>query len=129
MELKEAWVFYKLLTKGEPIVSNEEQQLKSAQSSVDYTKIVQSQSFQKLLQAKRNFILPMSLFFLAFYFTLPVLTAYSTVLNEYAVGAISWAWVFAFAQFIMTWTLCMLYSSRAKKFDQMVEEIKAEARR
>ncbi|MGG4489637.1 DUF485 domain-containing protein [Metabacillus idriensis] len=110
-------------------MSNEKQQLKSAQSSVDYTKIVQSQSFQKLLQAKRSFILPMSLFFLAFYFTLPVLTAYSTVLNEYAVGPISWAWVFAFAQFIMTWTFCMLYSSRAKKFDQIVEEIKAEAKR
>ncbi|PLR66649.1 MULTISPECIES: DUF485 domain-containing protein [Bacillaceae] len=100
----------------------------SAESSVDYTKIVQSQSFQKLLQAKRNFILPMSLFFLAFYFTLPVLTAYTTVLNEYAVGPISWAWVFAFAQFIMTWTLCILYSRRAKHFDEIVEEIVAEAK-
>ncbi|WP_128721515.1 DUF485 domain-containing protein [Mesobacillus subterraneus] len=95
------------------------------ENSIDYSAIVQSEKFQQLLKEKRNFLLPFSLFFLAFYFTLPILTAYSTVLNTPAFGAISWAWVFAFAQFIMTWSLCIIYTKRAAKFDEIVEEIKS----
>jgi uncharacterized membrane protein (DUF485 family) len=102
------------------------QQPSRKQTSLDYTKIVQSASFQQLMNTKRKFILPLSLFFLAFYFTLPILTSYSTVLNNPAIGSVSWAWLFAFAQFIMTWTLCSLYSKRAAKFDELVEEIKRE---
>jgi uncharacterized membrane protein (DUF485 family) len=91
---------------------------------LDYCKIAQSSSFQKLLREKRNFIVPWSLFFMIFYFTLPILTAYTTVLTKPAIGPISWAWVFGFAQFIMTWGLCILYTKRAAKFDKAVEEIK-----
>lgn len=97
-------------------------------ASADYTKIVQSQSFQELLRKKRNFIVPLSIFFMVFYFTLPILTSYSKVLNSIAFGAISWAWIFAFAQFIMTWTLCILYSRKAATFDQLVEKIVKEAK-
>ncbi|WP_286184724.1 DUF485 domain-containing protein [Bacillus sp. SD075] len=97
-------------------------------ASIDCTKIVQSQSFQELLRKKRNFIVPLSIFFIVFYFTLPILTSYSKVLNSNALGPISWAWVFAFAQFIMTWTLCILYSKKAATFDQLVEKIVREAK-
>jgi uncharacterized membrane protein (DUF485 family) len=98
-------------------------QVKEQPESIDYTAIVQSASFKELLAAKRKFIIPFSLFFLAFYFTLPILTAYSTMLNQPAFGGMTWAWVFAFAQFVMTWALCMIYSSKAAKFDQLVETI------
>lgn len=100
----------------------------SQQRTIDYSKVVQSASFQQLMREKRGFILPFSLFFLAFYFTLPILTSYSTVLNTPAFGSISWAWVFAFAQFIMTWVLCMLYSKRAARFDEIVEKMKQEVK-
>lgn len=100
----------------------------SQQQTIDYSKVVQSASFQQLMREKRGFILPFSLFFLAFYFTLPILTSYSTVLNTPAFGSISWAWVFAFAQFIMTWVLCMLYSKRAARFDEIVEKMKQEVK-
>ncbi|WP_079504324.1 DUF485 domain-containing protein [Mesobacillus jeotgali] len=100
-------------------------QKKQIENSIDYSAIVQSAKFQQLLKEKRSFLLPFSLFFLAFYFTLPILTAYSTVLNTPAFGSISWAWVFAFAQFIMTWSLCIIYTKRAAKFDEIVEEIKS----
>lgn len=96
----------------------------SQNTELDYSEIVQSSSFQQLLREKRNFIIPWSIFFLVFYFTLPVLTAYSHILNKIAFGSISWAWVFGTAQFIMTWVLCMIYSSRAAKFDKKVDAIK-----
>jgi len=99
----------------------------ASRQSTDYAAIIQSESFQELLRRKKAFILPSSIFFFVFYFSLPILTSYFTVLNTKAVGAISWAWVFAFAQFIMTWGLCILYTRRAKKFDVLVEKIKQEA--
>lgn len=100
---------------------------KPGEAGLDYSKIVQTKSFQELLRKKRNFILPMSIFFMVYYFTLPVMTAYSTVLNNEAFGGISWAWVFAFTQFIMTWTLCILYTKKAVQFDKIVDRVKEEA--
>lgn len=101
----------------------------SQKAAINYSEVVQSASFQQLMREKRRFILPASLFFLAFYFALPVLTSYSKALNAPAIGSVSWAWVFAFAQFIMTWTLCMMYSKRATRFDELVENIKQEVQK
>jgi uncharacterized membrane protein (DUF485 family) len=84
---------------------------------------VQSAYFKQLMEEKKRFILPMTLFFLLFYFSLPILTAYTDVLNNNAIGDISWAWIFAFAQFIMTWALCMIYTKRAKRFDELAEKV------
>lgn len=96
------------------------------QDATDYTAIIQSATFKELLRSKRAFILPSSIFFFVFYFTLPILTSYFTVLNQPAFGSISWAWVFAFAQFIMTWGLCILYTKKAERFDELVEKVKQE---
>lgn len=97
-----------------------------SQGNNHYAQVIQSETFKELLRKKRAFILPSSIFFFVFYFTLPILTSYFTVLNQPAFGAISWAWVFAFAQFIMTWGLCILYTKRAQQFDQLVDKIKQE---
>ncbi|WP_246625021.1 DUF485 domain-containing protein [Fictibacillus nanhaiensis] len=88
-----------------------------------YSEVVKSRYFKQLMEEKKRFILPMTLFFLVFYFSLPVLTAYSKVLNTKAIGDISWAWIFAFGQFIMTWSLCMIYSKKAKRFDELAEKV------
>lgn len=89
----------------------------------DYSKITQSDSFQHLITTKRKFIFTMSAFFLIFYFTLPILTSYFTILNQPAIGSITWAWVFAFAQFVMTWVLTGLYARKARQFDRLSDQI------
>ena len=89
----------------------------------DYSSIVQSSAFQALLSEKKKFIIPITIFFFCFYFALPILTSYSTVLNHKFIGSISWAWVFAFLQFVMTWGLCMLYSKKATKFDELANKV------
>jgi Predicted membrane protein len=99
---------------------------KFVDAPINYTKVVETPAFSQLLRKKRNFILPLSLFFMAFYFTLPVLTAYTHVLNHPAFASITWAWIFAFAQFVMTWTLCILYTRRAAGFDRLVKTIQKE---
>ncbi|EEL51311.1 MULTISPECIES: DUF485 domain-containing protein [Bacillus cereus group] len=93
------------------------------QSEVNYTEVVQSAEFQSLLEQKRKFIVPMSIFFLSFFITLPLLTSYSKVLNTPVFGDVTWAWVFAFAQFVMTWALCMIYSKKAESFDKASQKI------
>lgn len=94
-----------------------------AELESDYSMIVQSASFQTLLSEKKKFILPTTIFFFCFYFALPILTSYSTVLNKPFIGSITWAWVFAFMQFVMTWALCMLYSKKAVKFDELAQKV------
>ncbi|MCZ8513628.1 DUF485 domain-containing protein [Paenibacillus filicis] len=91
-----------------------------------FTDIARSSRFQTLIASKKRFLLPMSIFFFAFYFALPLLTSYTKILNASAFGPISLAWVFAFAQFIMTWVLCMVYSRKAAEYDLMIEEIRSE---
>ncbi|MEH7354588.1 DUF485 domain-containing protein [Neobacillus drentensis] len=95
----------------------------SNQTESDYTSIVQSSAFQSLLSEKKKFIIPFTIFFFCFYFALPLLTSYSTVLNNKFIGSITWAWVFAFLQFIMTWALCMIYSKKAAKFDELANQV------
>ncbi|UOY93402.1 DUF485 domain-containing protein [Ectobacillus sp. JY-23] len=101
------------------------QHAKQIKKEVNYTAVANSADFQRLLQAKKRFIIPMSLFFFCFYIALPLMTSYSKILNTSALGDITWAWVFAFAQFIMTWALCMIYSKKATSFDKMSDRILA----
>jgi uncharacterized membrane protein (DUF485 family) len=102
-------------------------QLKKVQprgnQGVDFEEISKSEKFGELMNEKKRFLVPLTIFFLVFYFMLPILTSYSTILNRTAIGPITWTWVYAFAQFIMTWVLCMMYVRKATRFDQMADEI------
>nr|WGE04829.1 DUF485 domain-containing protein [Bacillus subtilis] len=98
----------------------------------DYKQIAATPAFQAFLKQKRAFIVPSAIFFFVFYFSLPVLTSYFTFLNALStIGAVSWAWLFAIAQFAMTWILSTVYSWRAAHFDKYVssalkEDLKGE---
>jgi len=95
----------------------------AGQGAIDYEKIVSSPEYKEMLRRKKRFILPMTIFFLAFYFMLPIMTSYSTVLNTPVFGDITWAWVFATAQFIVTWVLCVMYVKKSNSFDKDSDEI------
>ncbi|WP_083991125.1 DUF485 domain-containing protein [Alkalihalobacillus pseudalcaliphilus] len=89
----------------------------------NYEKITKREDFKGLMNAKKRFLVPTVIFFLVFYFSLPILTSFTTILETPAIGSITWTWVYAFAQFIMTWTLCMMYVRKATKFDEMADDI------
>ncbi|WP_010650395.1 DUF485 domain-containing protein [Oceanobacillus massiliensis] len=92
-------------------------------SEVDFEKVESSPQFQQFMANKKKFIVPVTIFFLVFYFLLPILTSYTTFLNTPAVGDISWVWIFAVAQFIMTWVVCSIYVKKAASFDEEVDRI------
>lgn len=89
----------------------------------DFAAVADSPKFKSLIQKKKRFIVPLTVFFLAFYFMLPILTSYTNVLERPAVGDISWAWIYATAQFVMTWVLCIVYVKKFQKFDREADEI------
>ncbi|KJB84933.1 hypothetical protein AZ66_27790 [Paenibacillus sp. E194] len=91
-----------------------------------YSSIAKSDNFRKLIRTKKTFIIPFTIFFLCFYFALPILTSYTDILNYSFYGSITWAWVFAFLQFVMTWAFCMIYYKKASKFDKASDQIIAE---
>jgi uncharacterized membrane protein (DUF485 family) len=93
----------------------------------EWSRIARTSAFHELMQSKKAFIIPATIFFLVFYFGLPILAAYTTILNFTVVGAITGAYVYAFAQFAMTWILMHLYVSRANKWDEIVDRARREA--
>ncbi|MEB3101918.1 DUF485 domain-containing protein [Ferviditalea candida] len=90
----------------------------------DWGVIRQSSAFHHLMQQKKAFILPSTIFFMVFYFILPVLTAFTSSLDGKVIGAINWAYIYAFAQFIMTWVLSHMYLKKAREFDQLAKKVK-----
>jgi uncharacterized membrane protein (DUF485 family) len=90
---------------------------------VDYVAVEKSSQFRGFMKNKKKFTIPFTIFFLVFYFLLPIFTSYTTFLNTSFFGDISWVWIFAFAQFVMVWVLCTIYVKKAASFDQKAEKI------
>ncbi len=92
------------------------------QNEVNYTEVVQSEEFQLLLNTKKKFIVPMSIFFLSFFIALPILTSYSKVLNTSAFGDVTWAWVFAFCT--IYYDVVIMYDLQQKKLNPLIKSHK-----
>jgi uncharacterized membrane protein (DUF485 family) len=87
----------------------------------DWREVESSPEFRALVDAKRRFILPATVFFIVYYFSLPVLVGYwPELMDREVVGHINLAYLFALSQFVMAWILMAMYVSRAKRFDGMV---------
>ncbi|PAV29642.1 hypothetical protein CIL05_09720 [Virgibacillus profundi] len=92
-------------------------------NEIDYVEVAKSSQFKSFIEGKRKFIVPLTIFFLVFYFLLPLLTSYTTFLNTPLFGDISWVWLFAVSQFIMVWVLSTIYVKRAASFDKEADQI------
>jgi uncharacterized membrane protein (DUF485 family) len=93
----------------------------------EWVRVERTSAFKELISAKRAFIIPATIFFMVFYFGLPILAAFTTVLNVKVIGSLTLAYIYALAQFAMTWILMHLYVSRANKWDDLVDRARQEA--
>ena len=93
----------------------------------EWVRVERTQAFREFARKRKAFILPATIFFLVFYFGLPFLTAFTTLLDVNVIGAINLAYIYAFAQFAMTWILMHLYVSRANGWDDLVDRARHEA--
>ncbi len=98
--------------------------------AVDWEGIAASARFRELLRAKRRFVIPALIFFVIYYFALPVLVGYAPQLMQRRVwGAVNLAYLFALSQFFMAWIIAWLYVRAAARFDRMADDVnKADAR-
>ncbi len=88
-----------------------------------YDELIETEEFKSLIHQKKKFILPTTLFFLAFYFTLPLLAAYTKILHREMIPSIPWVWIFALAQFMLVWICGWIYIKKSKTYDSMAELI------
>jgi len=90
----------------------------------DWAAIERTAEFRALIRAKRAFIIPATLFFVAYYFALPALVGYwPDLMGTPVVGRINIAYLFALSQFVMAWALMAAYVRRARRYDRMVEHL------
>ena len=97
------------------------------QSDNEWVRVERTSAFKELVRRKRAFIIPATIFFMVFYFGLPFLAAFTTVLNVKVIGPLTLAYIYAFAQFAMTWIIMHLYVSRANKWDDLLARARVEA--
>jgi uncharacterized membrane protein (DUF485 family) len=96
-------------------------QYQASQSTWD--KIAESREFQDLMATKRIFIVPAFIFFVVYYFALPVLVGYAPQFMSIKVGFVNLAYVFALSQFFVAWLIAGLYVKAANNFDRLAKDI------
>jgi len=90
----------------------------------DWDRVAANQEFKDLLAAKVRFIVPASLFFMTYYFALPILVGYAPqFMSQPVIGPVNLAYLFALSQFFMAWTVAWLYMRAANRFDEMGKRI------
>jgi uncharacterized membrane protein (DUF485 family) len=91
---------------------------------VNWNGIAASVEFRTLVKAKLKFIVPATIFFIVYYFALPVLVGYAPgLMNRRVFGSVNVAYLFALSQFFMAWIVALLYVRAASRHDRMARQI------
>ena len=90
----------------------------------DWEKLAADPGFRNLLAMKKLFVIPATLFFIVYYFALPVLVGYAPkLMSKPVIGPVNFAYLFALSQFFMAWILAGLYIIVANRLDRMSENL------
>lgn len=98
---------------------------KPAQNSqTTWDRVAESHEFKDLMATKKIFIIPAFLFFLVYYFLLPILVGYAPHFMGIKVwGNVNLAYLFALSQFFMAWIIAGLYVRAGDDFDEISKDI------
>ena len=89
----------------------------------DWDSVAAQEEFKSLLASKRRFIVPATVFFIVYYFALPVLVGYAPGLMDTRVLGVNIAYLFALSQFFMAWVVAALYVRAAGGWDETARRI------
>jgi uncharacterized membrane protein (DUF485 family) len=93
-------------------------------STTQWDKIAASQQFKDLMATKKIFIVPAFIFFVVYYFALPVLVGYApNFMATKVIGNVNIAYLFALSQFAVAWIIAGLYVKAANDFDRLSKDI------
>ena len=100
-------------TAGSPTVSKSE-----------WDRIANSSKFKDLMATKKIFIIPAFVFFVVYYFALPILVGYAPhFMSTRVIGVVNLAYLFALSQFFVAWIIAGLYVKAANDFDRLSRDI------
>jgi uncharacterized membrane protein (DUF485 family) len=91
---------------------------------IDWEAAERSPEFRELIKRKRAFVVPATIFFLAWYFGFIVLAGYAPDFmgREFITDGITVGYALALTQFLMTWGLGWMYLRKADRvFDPLAE--------
>src|SRR5712692_8945905 len=91
---------------------------------VDWSRVTQMPEFRTMVKAKLRFIIPAVVFFVVYYFALPVLVGYAPgLMSKRVIGVVNIAYLFALSQFFMAWIIAALYLRAAARFDMLEHKV------
>jgi uncharacterized membrane protein (DUF485 family) len=99
-------------------------------ADIDWLAAERSPEFRELVKRKKAFVLPATIFFLAWYFGFIILAGYAPDFmgREVLIDGVTIGYVLALTQFVMTWVLGAMYLRRASRdFDPLAERAAAVA--
>jgi uncharacterized membrane protein (DUF485 family) len=97
---------------------------------MDWEAVERSPEFRELVKRKNAFIIPATIFFLAWYFGFIILAGYAPDFmgEEFITDGLTVGYVLALTQFIMTWVLGWMYLKRADRtFDPLARRAREAA--
>jgi uncharacterized membrane protein (DUF485 family) len=90
----------------------------------EWDQIADSQDFKDLMATKKIFIVPAFVFFVVYYFALPILVGYAPqFMSTKVIGPVNLAYLFALSQFFVAWIIAGLYVKAANDFDSLAKDI------
>lgn len=92
--------------------------------AVNWERIAASEEFKGLVKAKLRFIVPATIFFVIYYFALPVLVGYAPdFMKREVCSVVNVAYLFALSQFFVAWIIALLYVRAAARHDRVARNI------
>ena len=107
--------------RGRPVERPED----AAGRADEWEGIEHTEEFKTLVRSRWRFVLPATVFFLVYYFLLPILNGTATdFMRQEVIGHVNIAYLFALSQFVMAWLLAWLYIRQSNNvFDRLVERV------
>jgi uncharacterized membrane protein (DUF485 family) len=86
--------------------------------------------FRALVRSRRRFVIPATIFFIAYYLALPISVGwFPSAMSRPVLGPLTLAYCFALSEFAMAWILLALYLRRARSFDVRAAKIRRREKR
>jgi len=103
----------------------------AGEGGVHWEGLEQTAEFRELVRRRFRFVLPATIFFLVYYFLLPLGNGLAPDFMKTKVfGQVNIAYLFALSEFVMAWVLAYFYIRLATRvFDPLAEKVRQRASR
>jgi uncharacterized membrane protein (DUF485 family) len=91
----------------------------------DWERIERSDEFRELVKRRRSFVVPATIFFLAYYMAFIIIAGYAPdFMGESVYQGLTVGYCYALTQFAMVFTLGLLYLRKAdREFDPLADRV------